>query len=275
MEIIYKTVKNLDIEKVIIATPTFSEYKRAAEIEMIPFMEVNTYGEEGVIKINNLVKQITDRSLVVLCNPNNPTGTLTPMEDLIHLAQELIAKNGYLLLDEAFTEFTPNYPESSIVSKLEKLPNVIVVRAFTKFFGMPGIRLGYGIFGDAQLANQVRDVFEPWNINTAAVIAGETVLQDKDYINKSRQWINEERNYILNKLNALHGLTVIPTSANFILIKVNGLSPWQVKEKLLKKNILIRTPEGFKGLDTNYFRVAIKDRICNEKLLEALTCIVS
>lgn len=275
VEIIYKSIKALEIEKVFIATPTFSEYQRAAEIEKVPYEEINTYGDDGSININNLVKELTDRSLVVLCNPNNPTGTLTSIDNLIYLAQKLIVKKGYLLLDEAFIEFTPNYPESSIANKLKKFPNVIVVRAFTKFFGMPGIRLGYGIFGDTQLANKVRDIFEPWNINTAAVIAGETVLQDKDYIDKSRRWINEERNYILNKLNTLHGVTYLQTCANFILLKVDGLSPWQVKKKLLEKNILIRTPEGFKGLDHNYFRIAIKDRACNEMLLEALQYIVN
>lgn len=275
VEIIYKTIKALDIEKVIIATPTFSEYKRAAEIEMIPFMEINAYGNDGIININNLVKQLTDRSLVVLCNPNNPTGTLTSIENITYLAKELLSKNGYLLLDEAFIEFTPNYPESSMVNKLKELPNVIVVRAFTKFFGMPGVRLGYGLFGNAQLSNHIREMFEPWNINTVGVIAGQTVLQDKDYINKSRQWINEERSYLIDRLATLDAVTVIPTTANFILLKVSGLSPWQVKEKLLEKDILIRTPEGFKGLNTDFFRIAIKDRASNDELLKALHYIVS
>lgn len=275
VEIIYKSIKALDIEKVLIATPTFSEYKRAAEIEKVPFEEIKTYREDGFTCLDTLVKKITPKSLVVLCNPNNPTGTLTTIDHICKLAQQLLGKKGYLLLDEAFIEFTPDYPKGSMVDKLKDYPNIIVVRAFTKFFGMPGIRLGYGIFGDIQLANNVREILEPWNINTAAVIAGQTVLHDKDYIDKSKQWLNEERSYMFNKLNSLEGVTVVPTTTNFMLLKINGMSPWQVKEKLLERDILIRTPEGFQGLDSNYFRVAIKDRISNNKLLDELYNIVN
>lgn len=274
VEIIYKTVAALAVEKVIIATPTFSEYKRAAEITEIPHEEVPTYLENGSSQLDLLTNKIIGNSLIVLCNPNNPTGTLTDLDQISQLAQRLLGKKGYLLVDEAFIEFTPNYTKSSMVNKLNQFPNVIVVRALTKFFGMPGIRLGYGVCQNSHIVKAIKDKLEPWNINTAGVIAGLTVLKDTDYIERSREWIDKERDYLNTMLTKMEGITVIPTSSNFMLIKVQGLTPWEIKKLLLRKDILIRTPEGFTGIFPGYFRIAIKNRAANDKLLTALEEII-
>lgn len=266
VEIIYRTISVLDMEKVVIAIPTFSEYKRAAEIEKIPVEEVNAYLENGRLDLNALHRSISENSLMVICNPNNPTGTLTNLDSLMDLALKLKAKNSYLLVDEAFIEFTEGYPRNSMIYQIDKLPNVIVVRAVTKFFGIPGIRLGYTVINDGNLAKRISNKMEPWNINTAAVIAGLSVLDDRAYIIESNQWIATERRYLHDELKEIPGLNVLPTQANFILLKSDKLSAKEIKKWLLERDVLIRTPEGFTGLTPYHFRIAIKDRKANTKL---------
>ncbi|QNO13865.1 aminotransferase class I/II-fold pyridoxal phosphate-dependent enzyme [Alkalicella caledoniensis] len=266
VEIIYKTISVLDVEKVVIVVPTFSEYKRAAEIEKIPVEEVNAYLENGCLDLTCLHRSISENSLMVLCNPNNPTGTLTNLDSMMDLALTLKAKNSYLLVDEAFIEFTEGYPRNSMIYQIDKLPNVIVVRAVTKFFGMPGIRLGYTVINDGDLAKKISNKMEPWNINTAAVIAGLSVLDDQAYIIESNQWIARERRYLYDELKEIPGLNVLPTQANFILLKSDKLSAKEIKKWLLERDVLIRTPEGFTGLTPYHFRIAIKDRKANSKL---------
>ncbi len=275
VEIIYKTIWALDIENILIATPTFSEYKRAAVIQGIPCEEIKSYSEDGTSQLGHILSKITHKTLVVICNPNNPTGTINDLKDLTLLAERLKNSKGFLLIDEAFIEFTKDYPNNSMVNHLEVHDNVIVIRAITKFFGMPGIRLGYGLCRDLSTVNKIKGKMEPWNINTMAVIAGLTVLQDEEYIVQSRKWMEKESKYLHENLGNLEGTTLIPSAANFILLKIKGCSPWDLKDALLKKGILIRTPQGFKDLSQEYFRIAIKDRVSNDKLLKALGEILS
>ncbi|WP_353893888.1 threonine-phosphate decarboxylase CobD [Proteinivorax hydrogeniformans] len=270
VEIIYKSVSALDVDQIIIGTPTFSEYKRAADIAQKPCKEVEVFTEDKNVGFENLYNHISHNSLVVLCNPNNPTGTLIDVETISRLAQKLHDKNSWLLLDEAFIEFTAEYPFNSMTSRLNKFNNLIIVRAATKYFGIPGVRLGYGLINNKEMVKRIKEQMEPWSVNTAAAIAGTTIFKDQEYIKKTRKWINDERGFLFKQLKRIDNLTPIPTQANFILIKSNVLDAWQLQERLLAKNILIRTPEGFTGLSNNDFRVAIKDRNSNKKLVAAL-----
>lgn len=275
VEVIYKAIASLEIEKVVIAVPTFSEYKRAAQTQKIPVEEVLIYTDHGKVNLDPLVNVTITNSLVVLCNPNNPTGTLTDISSLRDLALRLQEKNSYLLVDEAFIEFTEGYPKTSMVSLTNQLPNLILIRAVTKYFGIPGIRLGYGVMGDENLVKKITEKMEPWNINTAAVLAGISVLHDEGYIERSRKWIEEERLFLFNELRGINGLTILPTQSNFLLAKHDYLTAQRLKELILEKDILIRTPEGFSGLTPNHFRLAIKNRSANIKLISALKEVTS
>ncbi|NLB19528.1 MAG: aminotransferase class I/II-fold pyridoxal phosphate-dependent enzyme, partial [Clostridium sp.] len=174
IEVIYKTIEYLPIKKIILATPTFSEYKRAAVLNNIPIYEVELYDAGGKIDMEKLFTLIEEQVLVILCNPNNPTGSLTPKEELMDLAYKLKEHNGYLMIDETFIEFTTTYPDNSLLDL--EVKNLVIIRALTKYFGMPGLRLGYGVFMDRDIGEKVNKLMEPWHINALADLAGQTVL---------------------------------------------------------------------------------------------------
>jgi threonine-phosphate decarboxylase len=159
-----------------------------------------------------------------------------------------------------------------MVSETWKYKNLTVIRAATKYFGMPGIRLGYGVTADAPTAEAVRKLMEPWNLNTAAVIAACSVFEDRSYIERSRAWIKPEREYLFKGLVSIEGLKVYPSKANFHLLRLNngGMTAAQLKEAMLRSGLLIRTAAGFNGLTELHFRLAVKDRKSNDMLIKSL-----
>jgi threonine-phosphate decarboxylase len=278
VELLYKAIQQSGKSRLISLKPTFSEYARAASQCGIEYNAIAAFDSEyQEVNIDLILERVNKDCAVVICNPNNPTGTLIDKKKLLQLAEGLRDKGALLIIDEAFMEFTSDYPANSMLDQLEKFQNLLIVKAATKFFGMPGIRLGYAISNNLKLINRIRESIEPWNVNTAAVIAGCSMLEDSDYILNSRVWIATERKKMYDGLSDIEGIKVYPSAANFHLAKllVENLDAWQLKEKLLEQNILIRTPEGFEGLDRKYVRLAVKQRDSNMILIEELKNILN
>ena len=278
VEIIFKTIAALNCSRIVTFSPTFSEYARAARQQQKEVIDFFGYDEEFTrLNLDLLIEKVPAGSLVVICNPNNPTGTFLEPELISQAAEKLREKECFLLLDEAFIEFTDQYPQNSMVKRLAGAPNLIAVRAATKFFGMPGIRLGFCVTSNEKLAGRIKDLMEPWNVNTAAVLAGCTVYRDRDYINASQRWITEERNYLYQQLREIAGLTVYPSKANYHLVRIDrsGIDAWRLKDLLIEKGILIRTPDGFNYLSSSHVRLAVKDRHANKELVKSLREILS
>lgn len=265
VELIYKLVASSGAERVVSLRPTFSEYGRAAELVGLEFCDSAT-------DIKMIARNIKPRSLVIICNPNNPTGTLVEKTAMEDLAAALLKLDCMLVIDEAFIEFTDNYPENSMVDMAEKYTNMTVIRAATKFFGMPGIRLGYAVTANKKTVKAVKALMEPWNLNSSAVIAVCSVFEDRCYIERSRKWIKDERKYLFEGLRSFKGLKVYPSAANFHLLELKdgGMTAQQLKEAMADNGVLIRTAEGFNGLSKYHFRLAVKDRNSNNKLLTTL-----
>lgn len=278
VEIIFKAIMSLDISAMINLSPTFSEYARAARQKGVPVLDLNAY-DEGFARLNldHILALVKPKSLVVLCNPNNPTGTFVEKDEMCHLARGLKEKDCYLLIDEAFIEFTEDYPQNSMVRELNRYPNVIIIRAATKFFGMPGIRLGFGVTKNGELVKGIEEQLEPWNVNAAAVVAGCTVYRDKEYINASRRWVKEEREFLFDRLKEIEGLTAYPSKANYHLVKIRQekIDAWELKKLMIDQGVLIRTPDGFNYLSPFHFRLAVKDRESNERVVAALREVLS
>lgn len=278
VELLYKAIQQSCKKKLISLKPTFSEYSRAAYQCGIEYHAIDAFDNEYQdVNIEVILGSASKDSVVVICNPNNPTGTLIYKKKLLQLVEGLKEKGALLIIDEAFMEFTLDYPNNSMLDQLDKFDNLLIVKAATKFFGMPGIRLGYAISNNLKLINKIRESIEPWNVNTAAVIAGCSMLKDTDYISKSRFWIATERKAMYSELSNIAGIKVFPSAANFHLIKLlkENFDAWQLKEKLLEQNILIRTPEGFEGLDGSYVRLAVKHRESNIILIEKIKNILN
>jgi threonine-phosphate decarboxylase len=277
IELLYRAIQQSGKSTLIGLQPTFSEYSKAAFLSGIEYRGLNAFIDDYQgIDIDEILLETNKDCAVVICNPNNPTGTLINKEEMLKLTEGLQERNALLIIDEAFMEFTADYPKSSMLDQIEKFDNLIIIKAATKFFGMPGIRLGYAVSSNARLIKNIRESMEPWNVNTAAVIAGRSVLKDSGYIANSRIWISSEREYMFNSLNNIEGMKVYPSTANFHMIKLikENVNAWQLKERLLEKNILIRTPDGFAGINGQFARLAVKERESNivfvRELIEAL-----
>lgn len=273
VELLYKAIQQSGKSKLVCLQPTFSEYSRAAAQKGLELVQVAAFEKDfQEINMDKLLAAADKNSVFVLCNPNNPTGTLLRKAQLKQLAEELQKRDALLIMDEAFMEFTPEPKANSMLDQLQNYSNLLIVKAATKFFGMPGIRLGYAISSHKELIHAIGNSLEPWNVNTAAVIAGCTVLKDKEYIQSSRAWILQERPFLYNELSKIPQIKVYSSGANFHLVKLLAeiTDGGELKRRLLEKGLLIRTIDGFAGLDQSYIRLAVKDRASNLHLVKSL-----
>ena len=286
-EIIFLFMKILSPKKVLIVSPTFGEYERAIKASTLAndSLEINYFElketENFVLNIKNLETELENNyDLLILCNPNNPTGQFLKLKKLEEILKICEQKNTKLFVDEAFVEFVEDWENESIINSKEKKENLFVIRAFTKFFAIPGLRLGYGICFNNNLLKKMLEKKEPWSVNNIADLVGKTVLDDENYIQKTKEWIKDQKKYMYENLNKIEGLRAYKTEVNFILLKIEdnllekGLDVKNLRKKMLEKGILIRDASNFIYLDKRYFRLAIKDKLNNKKVIESLSSIL-
>lgn len=286
-EIIFLFMKILSPKKVLIVSPTFGEYERAIKASTLAndSLEINYFElketENFVLNVKNLETELENNyDLLILCNPNNPTGQFLKLKKLEEILKICEQKNTKLFIDEAFVEFVEDWENESIINSKENKENLFVIRAFTKFFAIPGLRLGYGICFNNNLLKKMLEKKEPWSVNNIADLAGKTVLDDENYIQKTKEWIKNQKKYMYENLNKIEGLRAYKTEVNFILLKIEdnllgkGLDVKNLRKEMLEKGILIRDASNFIYLDKHYFRLAIKDKLNNEKVIETLTSIL-
>lgn len=266
-EVLFLYMKAIKAKKVLIIAPTFAEYERAAkaagrDVKFFPL------SKDFLLDENLLMDFITDEDVVVMCNPNNPTGKFQDLDKIERIAQFLERKNKKLFIDEAFIEFVDGWKEKTAF--LLKHKNIFILRALTKFFALPGVRLGYGLTLDENILDEIKKIREPWSVNGVAEIAGKTMLFDKLYIHKTETWIKKEKIQFYEELKSLKGIEVTPTETNFILVKLLNDDAKSFRKKMIENGVLVRDASNFVFLDESYIRLAIKDRKSNEKVLEAL-----
>ena len=184
------------------------------------------------------------------------------------MAARVEAAGAYLLLDEAFVDFVE---AASLKIHLGRFPRLLILRSFTKFFGIPGMRLGFLLAAPALVA-RLSGEQEPWSVNTMAQAMGRACLADLEYISRTRTLIQQEREFLLDRLAALPGLTSFPSVVNYLLVKLTrpGLTAAALRERMLAHRIVIRDASNFRGLDERFFRIAVRGREENERLLAAL-----
>ena len=298
-EIIFLFMKVINPKKILIVSPTFGEYERAVKATEIPgdIVSLSCSGDNKNIEnkeieieyfelkesddfklnIGNLKNELEKKyDLLIICNPNNPTGKFLKLTQTEEILKECNKYDTKLFIDEAFIEFLADGMKESIINTEENKKNLFVTRAFTKFFAIPGLRLGYGMYFDKELEQKISEKKEPWSVNNIAEMAGLTVLDDTEYIEKTLKWITKEKIYMYEKLNEISGIKVYETEVNFITGKIDeklfseGLNVKVLREKMLEQGILIRDASNFKFLDERFFRLAIKDRASNDRVIEAM-----
>lgn len=271
-EIIYLLMRNLR-GRLAIINPTFSEYRKGAELAGLSVVDfVMDWKKNFKLDLDEIYRRKDEFDSIFICNPNNPDGSVREIKKLLEFAE----KEGKLLIvDETFIEFADSEKDRSLVNMVEKSKNLFIIRAVTKFFGIPGIRLGYGISANRELLQKMYDEKEPWTINSFADSASDFIFKEEEYIRKSKEYFSKERVCMINEINKIDGIKAFNSDANFILVRFENRNVLDVKENLLKRaGLLIRDASNFIGLDSSFARVAIKNHEQNTVLVDALRSVL-
>lgn len=250
------------LERVVLPVPAFSDYTRALKAFNA---NISPLSPTPLLPYSLLSTPHSPASGLLLNNPHNPTGRLFRREEFL----PLLAQFALVVVDEAFMDFLPPHEQQSVIEWVQEFPNLVVVRSLTKFYSLPGLRLGYAIAHPDRLRRwqQWRD---PWSVNTLAAAVGEVVLQDVEFQQQTWNWLAAARPQLLQGLAALPGLHPQPGAANFLLVQTEQ-SVTQLQAELLKHaRILIRDCLSFPELGDRYFRVAVRTATENQQLLDGL-----
>lgn len=267
-EILYRIAWAFKPRGVLVTAPAFSEYRQASETVGA---EIHLYHlrEENGFEIAPDILPMIDGTIeiVFICNPNNPTGIPTPRETIRQIADRCRQTDTLLVVDECFMDFLANGAECySAKPLLKEYDNLILLKAFTKIFAMPGIRLGYCLTGNLDTIERLSVCGQPWSVSTFAQAAGVAASKEKAFVERSRAYVGTERTYLARGLAAL-GFKVYPSSANYLFFKADSAD---LKARLLQKGFLIRSCANFDGLDGRYYRAAVRAHDENAALLGAL-----
>ncbi len=259
-----------DSDKALIPAPTFGEYEMAV-LKANGKIEYSPLTHDFKIDTKEFIKKIRGVKVAFLCNPNNPTGLLIPFNDLLNIVDKAEKEDTLIFVDEDFMDFSPKEKNSSLISKINSCQNLFILKSFTKFFGLTGLRIGYGV-SNSEVIEIMSKAKIPWNINCLAEVAAIAALEDSEFSDKTYRLIEEERDFLMKELSQIKGFDVTPSEANFFLINIKktGLKAKEIKSKLLNFGVLIRDCDSFKGLDEYYIRVAIRTRKENEYLIDSL-----
>ena len=275
-----------------VPAPGFSEYKAALEASRIPVRDIyyrpredehgKPYFEVPYLALETFAAELKGqdgRIIVFLGNPNNPDGTLLDKNHIRTIASMLKDANSLLVIDESFIDFVGNDTlqdnEYSMRSLVNEFDNIIVVHSFTKFYAVPGLRIG-AAFSNPLIIEQLNSFIPTWSVNTLAQSYTEAALNDVEYVKRTKQVLHEEQLFMYNSLDTINGITVYPPSANFMLfhIEQEGITAESINEVLKKYNMIVRNCDSYMGLNNQWVRVAIKDHDTNVKLVEKLTDIL-
>lgn len=264
-------IKYINPKNSMILSPAYSEYKK--ELTNIGSNIFELFLDEAEDFIPNTDKIIdyvntNNCEIIVLCNPNNPTGSILSKEQIKEILSNTKAT---ILVDETYIEFT-NQEVYSSAPLVNDFPRLFVIRGTSKFFSTPGIRLGYALSSDNDLKTKLQNEMSLWGINIFADKMGQIMFLDEDYQNKTYALIKAQRDYLFENLNSIKDLKVYPSKGNFILCKIvsSGLTANDVYNELLPKKMIIRNCSNFPGLGENYFRICILKPEQNKLLIHNL-----
>ncbi|HEX3032953.1 MAG TPA: threonine-phosphate decarboxylase CobD [Bacillota bacterium] len=271
VELIYLLLATIKSEKVLIPAPTFGEYESAVQIAGGQVVDYYLPAEKGyAIQVAEVLERLPLVDMVVLCNPNNPTGTLLTSEEVLTIIRAAQAQGVFVMVDEAFLDFRPDRELYSVAKYVQEHDNLFVSYSLTKFLGIPGLRLGAG-FANQDLTQKLNARKDPWNVNCLAQVAGEVSLQDQAYMDSTLKLVAAEKGFLFNSLRDIPGLLPFPPSVNYIMVKLlNGMTAKELQQVLIGYKIMVRDCSSYKNLDETFIRVAVKDRGSNERLIAAL-----
>jgi threonine-phosphate decarboxylase len=276
-ELIRLALKTLSPKKTMIVGPTYSEYGKAAQVvgsTVEPYMLTNL--DDFELEVSQFLKRLNSTlDLLIICNPNNPTGKAISKNDMEEITEHCKNLGITLLVDETYVEFVSDVDSISSVALTKKYDNLIVLRGVSKFFSAPGLRLGYAITGNRDFLEACAGDKIPWNINAYASVA-RVMFEDEQYINLTRSLIQTERNLIYSALSPRKTIKLFKPAANFILIKLlkEGQTASEVFEHCIQKGLMIRDCTDYEGLGEKYIRFCFMKPEQNDKVVSTILEVV-
>ncbi|HIC92371.1 MAG TPA: histidinol-phosphate transaminase [Syntrophaceae bacterium] len=247
-------------DEALIPVPTFSLYESLVKIAWgVPKYVKRKRGfsipvEELILSCNEKTK------LIFISSPNNPTGNCISEDEIRVIIESL---DSMVIIDEAYVEFA----DSSLVNLVTEYENAVVVRTFSKAFGLAGLRIGYGIIPE-WLTSQYKKISIPFSVNSVAIKAAIAALRDQEYLRKTVELVKQERAFLTENLQRV--FKVYPSKANFVLVDVSPAKSSEVYAELMKRGIIVRDCSSFRGAGDSFIRVTVGTREQNELVVDAV-----
>lgn len=269
-DLIFRLVWAKKPRRALVTAPTFAEYATALESIRCTVERFFLREQEDFAVTDAFCAAIRPGvDMVFLCQPNNPTGQLTPPDLVARILQRCTACGALLVLDECFLDFLPDHAQLTAKSLLGS-GDLLILKAFTKLYGMAGVRLGYALSADTALLDAMQHTGQPWAVSSLAQAAGLAALDETAYVEQVRALIAAQRPLLASGLRAL-GLRVLDGRANYLLFQ----GPETLGETLRQKGVVLRSCANYPGLDGSWYRTAVRTAAENERLLQTLSEVFS
>lgn len=270
-ELIFSFCTAVKPKRALELAPTFSEYSSALETVGCQVERFLLSRENGFALTEGFLKTLeyNNCEVVFLCNPNNPTGRMIEPELLERIADCCHERGVRLFLDECFLDLSDQGRELSLKHKLQSQPGLFILKAFTKSYGMAGLRLGYCLSSNGELLKAMGCSVQPWNVSLPAQKAGVAALGEKAFLEKTRAEICTQRTWMKSQLEQM-GFYVCPAQANYLLL----YHELPIYNLLLERGILVRNCANYHGLENGWFRVAVRREEENRILIDAIQAIL-
>lgn len=264
-ELFYAVCQAVKPKKALLAVPFYSEYKTALESVNCEIEYYDLKKEKGFLMESDFISHLNEEiEMIFLSNPNNPVGNLIDPWLLGQIAKKCEEKEIVCVIDECSLEFCPNGKDQSMTAHLEEYPHIVVVKAFTKLYAMPGLRLGYGICGKELQAEKMKGCIQACNVSVPAQEAGIAALKEQEFLEESVRCIQKEKQYLMESLKDGLAKRVYEGEANYMLFEAEP----ELYERLRERGILIRECSNYMGLEKGFYRIAVRSRRENERLVE-------
>lgn len=265
-ELLHLLPRAMEFKRALVPVPSYADYEDPArlnglEITLLPL----SASEQFRLDTAQLEAALQPEQLVLLGQPNNPTGALFDANQLRQLA--IRHPETYFVIDESFIDFT----DGSQSLRIDRPANVVIIQSMTKAYAIPGLRLGYAI-ADVEIITKMRRLLPNWTVNSIAQRVGCQAVKDQDYLQRSRLFVSQQREKLAHELSKIPGLNVYDGTANFLLVRLDHdtFTAAEIAEQMLKHGVAIRVCDNFHALDQGYFRVAVRTSSEQQRLCEVL-----
>lgn len=265
-DMLYRLAFGLKPKKVLLPVPAFVEYEEAmtaAGAEMVYYAM-----KEDLLIREDITEWITpETDLVIICNPNNPTGLLTKRELIIKVLEKAKKTDTMVMIDECFLEICREEAEYTVKPWIEQYDNLMILKSFTKLYAIPGVRLGYLLSGNPQIIEKVNRSGQAWSVSHIAQCAGVAALGNPEYKRAVIDTVEKELDFMKEELKKLP-LTLYDGNANYLFFRTPGII--DLDKQLEHYGIMIRNCSNYVNLGNDYWRVAVKAHGDNLRLIAAL-----